>query len=474
MVNDNRFQRVQFQRVQGIFTGLGILAGLFLFVGTSSAHADTVLVEFYSPHCQPCEAMRPVIDAMESQGVPVRRVDVTRERLYAERYGIRQTPTYVFLSSGRESTRLVGAQTPDAIRRALMASGQSPVRNTNARRDTSSNDVPRTRLAALQSNFPNSERRNDRNRQDPFAATASNPPPRTRLSASSSEVMPSDETADAVERTRAATVRIKVHDDRGYGVGTGTIVDRHGEEFLVLTCGHLFRETGKDSRVEVELFAFGQIKSVPGQVIDYDADDRDVALVAIRPGIEIEPVQIAGPGSKRSVGEPVFSFGCDHGENPTRRDTTITAIDKINQHLGRSNFEIAVAPVTGRSGGGLFDRKGRLIGICNAADHKNDVGIYAGPGEILWQMSRVQLQHLCEDRNDPSPIAAQSNPSIRLAAAESANSFGRSQNQSRINPAMTRSGDGEMIVIIRDRNGGEEVHQIDRPSEELLQMIRRR
>ena len=60
--------------------------------------------------------------------------------------------------------------------------------------------------------------------------------------------------ADAVERARAATVRLRVHDGHGYGAGTGTIIDTHGEEALVLTCGHLFRETDGKGKIEVDLF----------------------------------------------------------------------------------------------------------------------------------------------------------------------------------------------------------------------------
>ena len=88
------------------------------------------------------------------------------------------------------------------------------------------------------------------------------------------------------------------------------------------------------------------------------------------------------PTQQVQNGQTAFSFGCDRGDDPSRRDTRITGINKYNQHLGVSNLEIAGAPIDGRSGGGLFDESGRLIGVCNAADYKGDVGIYAGPGSI--------------------------------------------------------------------------------------------
>ena len=70
---------------------------------------------------------------------------------------------------------------------------------------------------------------------------------------------------------QAATVRLRVFDGHGYGAGTGTIIDTHGEEALVLTCGHLFRDTKGEGKIEVDLFIDGQVETVIGQLIDYEA-----------------------------------------------------------------------------------------------------------------------------------------------------------------------------------------------------------
>ncbi|MCL4168945.1 UNVERIFIED_CONTAM: hypothetical protein GTU68_027884, partial [Idotea baltica] len=63
--------------------------------------------------------MHPVLTQLEQQGVPVRHVDVNKEPNLASRYGIRQTPTFVVVSSGNEVTRLVGMQSAAELLTAL-------------------------------------------------------------------------------------------------------------------------------------------------------------------------------------------------------------------------------------------------------------------------------------------------------------------------------------------------------------------
>jgi hypothetical protein len=301
--------------------------------------------------------------------------------------------------------------------------------------------------------------------------------------------MPSISLADAVERAEAATVRLRVHDGHGYGAGTGTIIDSHGDEALVLTCGHLFRETKGQGKIEVDLFVGGQTRTVLGQVLGYDSDTRDTALVAIRPGFQVQPVQVLSAGERVVNGQTAFSFGCDRGDDPSRRDTRITGINKYNQHLGVSNLEIAGAPIDGRSGGGLFDAAGRLIGVCNSADYKGDVGIYAGPGNIQWQLDQVGLSQLYQSPSNPAspdPVAlAATAPAERIASLPTSSAgLGRAvvQDESIIQPsalagpalAAPAMSNQEVIVIIRDRNNPQATSRImtlERPTAELMKII---
>jgi thiol-disulfide isomerase/thioredoxin len=486
---------------------LNLIAGM-LIAGTaiataSPAAADAVLLEFSSDNCPPCRSMQPIVSELVARGVPVRQVNVQTEPQLVSRYQIRSTPTYVVLRDGREVTRLVGAQTITQLYAALNQSPAGAIVPTRSEvaappRSAVRIDEPQTRLAPLAANagsvseLPNRAIRRDfdqpaaqpssQSSQNNWrslesltsAADTRSPMPSQEIAI---EAMPSVTMADAVERAEAATVRLRVYDGRGYGAGTGTIIDVHGEEALVLTCGHLFRDGDKNDKIEVDIFVGGEPQTVAGQLIDFDAGDRDIGLVAIRPGIAVQPIQVVREHDTFKVGQAAFSFGCDRGDPPSRRDTRITGVDKYNQNIDASNLEISGAPIDGRSGGGLFDDRGRLIGVCNAADYKSDIGIYTGPGSIHWQLDRVNLSKLYQADPSESVTNSQVDSSNQIdLLPQPASTTSLNQLADR-DMAESLSGDNrntEMIVILRDRSGHtrEQVLTLSEPDEQLVQQIR--
>lgn len=289
----------------------------------------------------------------------------------------------------------------------------------------------------------------------------------------------------AIARAAAATVRIRVDEENTTAYGTGTVIDVHGDEALVLTCGHLFREMKPHSQLTIDLFAGrSQPLNIPAQLIDFKANagDEDIGLISFRLPFAIEPVPILPQAESLTVRQPAFSFGCDHGENPTRRDTQLKS---INRYLGAPNVEIAGAPAVGRSGGGLFDHHGRLIGVCNAADAAGDEGIYAAAGIVYSQIERLGLTHLFNE-NPPTqsaPIQLASSPTtsnpVAPAAGQSLLPFsstpgklasGRSQVS--VAPAVATASP-QLTCIVRDTNGQERVVTVDTPSSDLLDAIHR-
>jgi S1-C subfamily serine protease len=299
---------------------------------TGQTAGDAVLVEFSSQQCTHCQAMQPAVSQLASQGVSVQVVDVDKQLEVAQQFKVTGVPTFIALSGGRETGRIVGATTADKLA-----------------------ELVRRPAAAI----PNA------------GATAA---PAFAPAGSSPEIL-----------AKLATVRIKVEDATAYGVGTGTIIDTHDGEALVVTCGHLFRESKGKGKVTADVYTSGAPQTVDGQVIGYDLD-RDIALISIRAGQGARAVSVAPPGTTVRPGDPAFTIGCDKGAHPSLRATRITA---VNKYKGKPNFTAAGQPVDGRSGGGLFTADGQLIGICNAADPADDEGLYAGLASIHWQLDQI-------------------------------------------------------------------------------------
>jgi hypothetical protein len=165
------------------------------------------------------------------------------------------------------------------------------------------------------------------------------------------------------------------------------VVDCRQGEALILTCGHVFRDSQGKGRIEVDLFGSQGPRGVAGQVISWDLK-RDLALVSIFTDVAVEPVRVGGTDRRTPVGAPVVTVGCDGGRDPSIRHSRITAVDK---YLGPSNVQVAGQPVQGRSGGGLFAVDGTLIGVCNAADPADNEGLFAALPSIHDQLEESGL-----------------------------------------------------------------------------------
>ena len=63
----------------------------------------------------------------------------------------------------------------------------------------------------------------------------------------------------------AASVRLRVEDPDGRSCGSGTIIDARQGEALILTCGHIFRDSKGKGPIEVDLFGPGGVQRVTGR-----------------------------------------------------------------------------------------------------------------------------------------------------------------------------------------------------------------
>jgi thiol-disulfide isomerase/thioredoxin len=355
---------------------------------------DTVMLEFTADWCPACRTMDTTVDRLIQNGYPVKRVNVDRNPELVDRFQVVKMPTFLLVQNGKELGRLVGptsyARLEQMIRRA-------------------------------------------------------NPPAQIKVpdAALAGKAAQQGTAGELEKRLLQATVRLEVRDAAGSSYGSGTIIDARSRHALVLTCGHLFRDSAGSGEVLVDLFVDSRRRRVRGELICFDAAKHDIALVKIRPGVAVKPIAVAGPTAEFNKGDVVFSTGCDRGDQPSLKRTQINS---LNRYHGPENIQIAGLPADGRSGGGLFTAGGELIGVCNAADPIDQEGFYSSLANIHAQLQQAGLSFVLRQ-----PGRA------RLAVTPVAH-------QVTTDPGVAR-----FQVIVRGADGEELL--LDRPSASILQAI---
>ncbi len=468
--------------------------------------ADCTIVHFTASWCEPCRQLQPTLDRLQQEGWNVQPVDIDRQPQLPQQFRIQNLPTLVILSGGREVDRMVGAASYSQISRRLARvaarnqNGPSSRTSEPAQPTSTPQPIVRGQSPGL-SAFPMLASAAAGALSTPASSLSHRPEPAPPEPPSGSPALGAARSGqlsiqEAIARAAAATVRIRVDEANTTAYGTGTLVDVHGDEALVLTCGHLFRNMKPGSQLSVDLLpGTAQEANLPAQLIDFKADKEDIGLISFRLPIRIEPVEILPRGEALQIGQRAFSFGCDHGDNPTRRDTQIK---NINRYLGAANVEIAGAPAVGRSGGGLFDEQGRLIGVCNAADATDDEGIYAAAEVVYAQIERLGMEHLFEPGEVGSPanrLAGSTDSAMQLASSTvparpgsthspgapeapggllrlpGQSSAAHDQTSSAVDVPTAASAQRQLICIVRDGTGPDRVVTIDAPPAELVERI---
>ena len=276
-------------------------------------------------------------------------------------------------------------------------------------------------------------------------------------------------TRQALEaRLLAATARLRVAGGTGVSLGTGTVIDCRQGEALILTCGHIFRDSAGKGRVEVDLFSPGGERGLAGQVIAWDLK-RDLALVSIFTDATVEPVHVGGVERSTATGEPVVTVGCNGGQDPTIHHSRVTAVDK---YLGPPNVQVAGQPVQGRSGGGLFGTDGTLIGVCNAADPTDNEGLFAALPSIHEQLDESGLSVVYRSSYPSNAVAAAAAadlpamppqmPAVSFDRRDRADALPTGSTESNAAGALT-AGEQALVEQIRQHGGKAEVICIVRP-----------
>lgn len=373
------------------------------------------ILEFSASWCGPCQTMSPVVKKLQRKGMPLRKIDIEQFPSLTRNYAVKSIPTFVLLIDGKEADRIVGATTESRLVGLLARIPKSaPARTTNASNPKSKAAGAPTDNKSLLAKVNGLVRS-----RSPEGSAQSSKPPVVRGQNPDRQIQP------ASDSRLASSVRLRIRDAKGTGYGTGTIVLSKPGRTVILTCGHVFRGWSSASKLDVDVFGSGRSETFVGKVLDYDIK-AEVGLLQINTASVLPFAPIASLESVTKSGDDVYSVGCGHGNNPTVENHQVTGIDR---YRGFDNIECSGAPVQGRSGGGLFNDKGAVIGTCIGY---MDVGggkmrgLYSGIRAIHRMLDRNELTHLYRgvEPADFDHLIAQ--PNASSAPALPVNSLGHS------------------------------------------------
>lgn len=239
------------------------------------------------------------------------------------RWHVLRYPTVVLVRNSREVDRIMAPATMQEIQQRLLAGSSPDSIRERALGDAIRNNCPWSIGASHRPNG-NSSIVISRSQKQPFHIVAS-------LSQFTASLQ------YAIHGSIDGDRSIRVDEPSHEAVGTGTIIDTVQGEALVLTCGHLFRDTQGRTPIIVETFVNGVPKQHQATLIDFRADTADIGLVSFRPSHEVGAVRLVDHRERLREGDTVYSWGCDQGAMPSRRDSRIT---KLNRYQGEPNVEV--------------------------------------------------------------------------------------------------------------------------------------
>ena len=369
----------------------------------ASADDSPMLYFFTSNGCAPCIQVKHVVEQLDGEGYPVTTVNVDERPDWANAFRVTRTPTLALVRNNE-----VLAYQPRAMRAEELRGWFRSIQYAPTTRDAPQKSTDFAKSAPAKRASSNSQ---VKLRPAQTKVTLASSKSGSTFSSPTMHHGTSNPRNEFESTALSSTVRLQVEDEQGTSYATGTVIHTHDGESLVLTCGHVFRESKGLGNIVAEFgFADGATFKVPGQMLDYDSNANDIALVVIQNGNHrLESVDVAPAESSIERGDNVFTLGCDNGDDPTIRNT---AIKNLARYDGSLKYDIFGRPVNGRSGGGMFNSKGQLIGVCNAAAVEVDEGIYTALETVHWQLAKTNLEHLFKSSPaevDPARTAVASN-----------------------------------------------------------------
>ncbi|MDR1491720.1 MAG: trypsin-like peptidase domain-containing protein [Planctomycetaceae bacterium] len=359
---------------------------------------DAVLLEFMAEDCSACQNLAPLVQQLGAEGYAIRQVNAKAESQLTQQFQVKQLPTFVMLSQGKIIDRIDGGGDPFIMKTRLTQALQKGNELSGKQSQTSiAGSLPTNSI---------SENHVITARFQPVTLTQGALP--QTFSAKNQTMELSTNSPDVPYLQ--ATVRICVENPQGNDWGTGTIIDARKGDALILTCGHIFRESQGKGDVSVDLYTNSAPKRVQGVCLLYD-DALDVAFVKIQPQFDIDVIPLAPSGTVLREGMTLWSTGCDGGDNPTIRRHQLQSLTK-NSSFTEPSFpyiQVDNAPVQGRSGGGLFTSNGYLVGVCVAGDPSRNEGLFVPLSVIYKELDKANISVVYQS---PSVTRSQKSSSI--------------------------------------------------------------
>lgn len=433
---------------------LALCIALVTASSSFAAEPDNIVYDFSAVWCGPCQQMVPLVEKLKREGLPIRKVDIDKEKSLAEKYNISSIPTFVVVVNGQEVQRQSGALTETGLRQMIAkvpetSSGELIASNTSQ---------PGIQLGEAGS----------------ISANDTNLVVRGNDAETSSVVKPvslanDNFSADPMD----SSVRIRVTVAGKVNLGSGTVIYSQQGMSKILTCAHIFRDFDDDSKIEVDLVINNRVQPYIAKLDDFNVE-ADLGLITVATSAVLPVAEIASATRTPKSGEVVVGIGCSGGDDPTREQLQVTAIDR---YQGPHNIECTGLPVRGRSGGGLFNKESEVVGVCIAADKEQKRGLYSGLLAVHSLLNENGLAHLFHSEAMPSSsIADTETPQAPLVSSNvdsSANndlttgtpsSFPSSEPSVapplKADPIDLKTGGAEVVVIIRDPNNPQQQNRV--------------
>jgi len=484
---------------------MNVAAFCVLALSSLGAGERGYVLEFSSETCGPCQQVAPVVSKLEREGLPIRSVDVNADRDLAEQYNVTSIPTFILIVDDKEVERMSSVQSEGRIRQMLAripTTGRGTSNDRLAVNLGESTPLPRPEVIV-----PTEPRQSSSVREGAVAERDESPKRFWPFKQPGKQTTPTDvrgNNPDSMPATDSnlsiapmdASVRIRVLTGNSVVRGSGTVIESLAGRSTILTCSHICRGATEGTKVEVDLFRDGQPMTILGTIVGTDPD-ADVALISIPTDEVVPSTPVGALPQSPAIGTKVVSIGCGGGAEPSREQLVITDVNKFS---GPDTLICSGIPVQGRSGGGLFNLEGTLVGVCFAADadektKKPSGGVYCGLKPIHALLSKHAMSHLMPSIAEESSLATSEAESSAaewpgetrpgqaapLTAAATATAVEESDAKPFVvQPAKAASveeftaDDAEVVVLIRSRTAGsdgDKVILIHKPSRKFLQFV---